>query len=88
MNHVDYLTYKKDMVNIFRKSSDKQLIYSFNGQVRNGAWCHAKMIYLDCLQKEMKKRFDTSSVMTDSGWSYAKHIYLKHSIINLFSEHK
>ena len=77
-NQVDYVMYTKDMLNIFQNSTDKQLIDSFNGHVRNrnGGWCHAKMIYLDCLQKEMTKRFDTSNVMDDSGCSYAKRIYL------------
>ncbi len=77
-NHVEYYkNYKLEHKELFKKKSDEDLINSFNGQVGNSGWCHARMIYLYCLQKEMKKRFDMSNVMDDSGCSYAKHIYLK-----------
>ena len=52
VDHVVYYSnYRKNLVSIFKKSSDNELIDSFNGQVKNPGWCHAKMIYLDCLQQ-------------------------------------
>ena len=77
MNHVDYVKYRKDLEHNLKKSSDQKLIDRFNGQVRNAGWCHAKMIYLYCLQKEMTKRFDTSNVIVDGNCSYANYIYLR-----------
>ena len=81
-NHVDYyIKYRKDYKEFFKKCSNQKLIDCFNGQVKNPGWCHAKMIYLDCLQQEMKKRFDTSILIVNGGFSYSKHIYLEHKKI-------
>tara|TARA_B100000902_G_scaffold214473_1_gene203972 strand:+ start:456 stop:713 length:258 start_codon:yes stop_codon:yes gene_type:complete len=77
VNHVDYVKYRKDLEHDFKKASDQELIDRFNGQVRNSGWCHAKMIYLYCLQKEMIKRFDTSNLIVDGNCSYANYILLR-----------
>jgi len=81
VKHVDsveyYRNYEKEKIKLFRKYSDQELIDRFNGQVRNSGWCHAKMIYLYCLQKEMIKRFDTSNLIVDGNCSYANYILLR-----------
>ena len=81
VDHVEYyIKYRKDYENFFKKCSDQKLIDSFNGQVGNGGSCYAKMIYIQCLNSELKKRFDVS-VMGDSGFSYVKNIYLRNKKI-------
>ena len=77
MNQVEYVKYRKDLEHSFKKASDQKLISRFNGQVRNSGWCNAKMIYLYCLQKEMTKRFDMSSVIVGGNCSYSNYIYLR-----------
>ena len=76
-----YFNYKNRMQRIFKKSSDADLLIFFNSQVKNPGWCHAKMIYLYCLQKEMIKRFDTSNLIVDGNCSYANYILLRNKKI-------
>ena len=76
-----YINYELEHIELFKKKADKDLIDSFNSQVRNPTWCHAKMIYLKTLQEELKKRYDTSSIMDNGNWSYAQNIFLKNKKI-------
>ena len=87
VNHVEYyIKYRKDYKEFFKKCSNQKLIDCFNGQVRNAGWCTAKMIYLDCLKNEIKKRFDMCSVINDDSCSYANHIYLKNKKVYIKNE--
>ena len=81
MNYVDYVNYRKYLEHRYKKASDQELIDIFNSQVRNPGWCHAKMIYLYCLKKEMIKRFDTSGIIVDGSCSYANYILLRNKKI-------
>ena len=75
-NHVEYYkNYELEHKEWFKKKSDEDLINSFNGG-RNAGWCHAKMIYHHLLQEELEKRFDTSNIIVNGNYSYAKKIYL------------
>ena len=82
-NHVEhYKNYELEHKELFKKMSDEDLINSFNGkQIRNSAWCHAKMIYMKTLKKELKKRFDTTNIIVNGNFSFSKKIYLKNKKI-------
>ena len=83
-NHIEYyIKYRRNLEYMFRKSSDQTLINLFNNQVGNPGWCYARMIYLDCLKNELKKRYDVSSLIVSGRCSYAKHIYLKYKKIHI-----
>ena len=83
-NHIEYyIKYRRKLEYKLKKSSDKTLINLFNNQVGNPGWCYARMIYLDCLKNELKKRFDVSSIIINGGCSYSKHIYLEHKKIHI-----
>ena len=72
-----YFNYRNRIERIFKKSSNAELIIFFNSQVKNGGWCHAKMIFLDCLKEEIRKRFDASKIINNNRCSYLKRICLK-----------
>ena len=76
--------YEYKHINNFRKSTDQELISVFNSGVGVTAWVYARSIFLNCLKKEMLKRFDMSEIITEElinnqiyiSCSYSKKIYL------------
>ena len=72
-----YVSYRNRMERNFKKSSNADLLIFFNSQVKNPGWCHAKMIFLDCLKEELRKRFDTSEIINNNCCSYNNRICLK-----------
>lgn len=87
----DPIKYQEEKRKIFQGETDSELVNSFNSQVGDGSWVHARSIYLHELRTEFQRRAWDFTVITNEygGFNLAagNQVYLKEGKLFLVREY-